>query len=48
MNAKVIIVKSFDEGKEYEKELERGDLKEFFEEEGDYLERLSDMMRSHA
>ena len=40
MKGTVVIEKSFDETREFRKQLEDGDFKEFFEEEGDYLDRL--------
>ena len=43
--AKVIIYKSFDESKEFTKEWQDGDFKDFFEAEGEYLDRLSDTLK---
>lgn len=41
LKAKVVIDKSFDESKEFTKEWQDGDFKEFFKDEGEYLDRLS-------
>ena len=45
MKARILIEKSFDEEKEFSKELEEGDLKKFFDEEGRYLEDLSKILK---
>lgn len=41
MRAKVVVEKSFDETRELSKEWSVGDFEQFFEEEGEYLDRLS-------
>ena len=48
MKAKVTMRKSFDEGKEFSKDWEHGDFEEFFKKEGDYLDRLGDIMEEHG
>ena len=48
MKANVQIEKSFDDGKAYEKEYANGDFAEFFTEEGKYLDRLSDVMKTRG
>lgn len=48
MNARITVEKSFDVGRAYSKEIIPGDLKEFFDEEGQYLERLAEATRKHA
>ena len=40
MKAVVIIEKSFDEAKRFEKEWEDEDFREFFTDEGEYLDKL--------
>ena len=40
MKAVVKITKSFDDGKQFSKTYEAGDFKEFFNDEGEYLDRL--------
>ena len=44
MKAVVKITKSFDKGRTFRKEYERGDFKDFFYDEGDYLDRLCDKL----
>lgn len=44
MKARVVIQKTFDDGKEFSKEWEQGDFKEFFSKEGVYLDTLSDIL----
>ena len=41
MKATVKIKKTFDDGKEFSKEWDNGDFKEFFNDEGEYLDRLA-------
>lgn len=48
MKATVKIEKSFDEGKQFSKNYEPGDFAEFFKEEGDYLDKLSGIMKEHG
>lgn len=48
MKATVRIEKSFDDGKQFAKDWEYGDFKEFFEAEGEYLDRLGNIMESKA
>lgn len=45
MEAKVTIEKSFDEGKEFSKEWKVGDFEKFFQEEGEYLDRLGNILK---
>lgn len=40
INATITVEKSFDEGKEYRKCWETGDLHEFLSDEGEYLDKL--------
>lgn len=44
MKAKVVIEKSFDEGQEFGKAWMPNDFAEFFRDEGEYLDRLCDIM----
>lgn len=44
MEAKVMITKSFDEGKDFSKEWKTGDFEKFFQEEGEYLDRLGGIL----
>ena len=44
--ATIIIEKSFDDSKRFSKNLESGDLEQFFMEEGEYMDKLSDMLES--
>ncbi len=44
MKARVEIEKSFDKGKEFSKEWKFGDFQQFFEEEGDYLDKLANIL----
>lgn len=48
MKATVRIEKSFDDGKQFAKDWEYGDFKEFFEAEGGYLDRLGSIMKKVA
>lgn len=48
MKAKVKIQKSFDDGKEFSKEWEKNDFREFFDEEGEYLDRLCDTLHTRG
>lgn len=48
MKAEVTIKKSFDDGQWFGKEWEQGDFKEFFEEEGAYIDRLCTIAESKA
>ena len=48
MKATVDIIKSFDEGKKFSKTYESGDFKEFFADEGKYLDNLSGIMAAHG
>lgn len=46
MKATVYVEKSFDDDiGEYSKEYEDGDFKEFFASEGDYLDRLCEILK---
>lgn len=47
MKGTVIIEKSFDETRKFSKELNSGDLKEFFGEEGEYLDGLVETAKNH-
>ena len=44
MKAKVEIEKSFDKGKSFSKTWGKGDFKEFFNDEGKYLDNLCDIL----
>lgn len=44
MRAKVVIKKTFDDAKEFGKNWEKGDFRNFFEEEGEYLDKLCDTL----
>ena len=44
--ATIIIEKSFDNSKRFSKNLESGDLEQFFMEEGEYMDKLSNMLES--
>lgn len=46
--ARVEIVKSFDDGRKLIKEWGMGDLKKFFEEEGEYLDKLAKITEEHG
>lgn len=48
MRVKVRIEKSFDDTKEFSKEYEQGDLQEFFDEEGMYLDDLAEIFKKQA
>lgn len=48
MFATVTIDKSFDETRKFSKELEDGDFEEFFQEEGEYLDRLVKIAIEHG
>lgn len=48
MQAKVVIDKSFDDTGEFTKTWENGDFEEFFKEEGEYLDRLSNTTVNHG
>lgn len=48
MKAKVEITKSFDAITAFGKEWENGDFSKFFAEEGQYLDKLVNVMREHA
>ena len=49
MKAQIKIEKSFEEGGAmFSKKYSVGDLKEFFVDEGAYLERLADTLRLHG
>ena len=45
MNAKVVIEKSFDAGKEFRKTWEFGDFEKFLKDEGEYLDRLRNILK---
>lgn len=45
MKAVVTIQKSFDEERRFSKDWEFDDFKEFFADEGSYLDRLSDVLK---
>ena len=45
MTARVKVEKSFDDGRTFTKELSGGDFREFFTDEGQYLDRLVDIVR---
>lgn len=44
MKANVVIEKSFDSGKAFSKEWEQGDFREFFTDEGQYIDNLCDIL----
>lgn len=44
MKATIEIIKSFDKAKVFAKEPEDGDMQEFFNDEGEYLDRLTEML----
>ena len=44
MKAKVTMEKTFDGGKSFEKVWEGGDFREFFTEEGEYLDTLASIV----
>ena len=44
--ASIIIEKSFDDSKKFSKKLESGDLEQFFKEEGEYMDKLSNILES--
>lgn len=46
--ARVEIVKSFDDGRKLSKEWSMGDLKKFFDEEGEYLDKLAKVTEEHG
>ena len=48
MTAVVKIIKSFDGSKLFSKEYESGDFLEFFADEGKYLDRLADGVKTHG
>lgn len=48
MKAKITVDKSFDDLCVFKKDIIPGDLKEFFNEEGKYLERLASATRQHG
>lgn len=48
MKANVLITKSFDGAQDFSKTYEAGDFAEFFREEGEYLDRLADGVRTHG
>ena len=45
MKARVTITKSFDEERDFSKEWQKGDFEEFFQEEGVYLDQLSEVAK---
>ena len=48
MKAVITITKSFDEGKEFSKTWEVGDLEEFLKDEGQYLDKLCNILAEHG
>lgn len=48
MKATITIEKSFDKTRGFSKDLEDGDLQEFFNDEGEYLDRLSKLADEHG
>lgn len=46
--ATVEIVKSFDDGRKLSKKWGMGDLKKFFEEEGEYMDKLAKVTDEHG
>ena len=48
LKATVLIDKSFDDGKQFSKEWEQGDFEEFFKDEGEYLDRLADVLENNG
>ena len=48
MKATVTITKSFKDGSAFSKEWEAGDFKEFFEKEGTYLDKLTQILGEHG
>lgn len=48
MKGKVKIEKSFDNTRDFSKDLENGDFEEFFQEEGKYLDKLVSVAKEHG
>ena len=48
MKAMVKVTKSFDDGKKFSKEWKPGDFREFFGEEGEYLDKLAGIVEEHG
>ena len=44
MKAQITIEKTFDEARAFTKEYENGDFKEFFNDEGEYMDVLADKL----
>lgn len=45
MKAQITIEKTFDETRGFTKEYEQGDFKEFFNDEGEYMDNLADTLK---
>lgn len=48
VKATIMVTKSFDDGKGYQKEWDENDFKEFFSSEGKYLDELSKIVMENA
>ena len=48
LKATVTINKSFDSGSAFSKGWEQGDFEEFFKDEGEYLDRLADVLENNG
>lgn len=48
MKAQITVIKSFDDPKNYVKDIVKGDLPKFFSEESDYMETLCNTMNEYG